>query len=90
MCGDGNGSQLSRRDRCVLLADHIGRSISLVVELAKCREVEHRGERLLYVMRVLKDILAKITILRRYQNRTFDPEEFQVILDAVIRQLPLL
>lgn len=41
-------------------------------------------------MQLLKEILAKISILRKYQGRTFDPDEFEAILDAVIRQLPLL
>ena len=77
-------------DRTVHLAEHIGRLISRAIELARCQEVERRNVRLVHIMQLLKEILAKISILRKYQGRTFDPDEFEAILDAVIRQLPLL
>ena len=89
MCGDGDGPELSGRDRSIRLAEHIGRLISRVVELARCREVAHREMRLLHIMQLLKEILAKISILRKYQGRVFSADEFEAIIDAVICQLPL-
>lgn len=69
------------------IAGRIGRLINDVFLLAKNKSPDYRAERYLQIMRLLKEILQKFAILRRYQNNHFNPDEFEVIMDIVLSHI---